>query len=97
VASRGLSAQDACEICFVAGTVFACLPLLTVCLAGMEPRVEIVDVSEYNPQVEEHRTGRLVAHMFYYFCLGMALRLQRRAAAGANAVGIARISPRSQT
>ena len=33
-----------------------------------------MDVSEYNPAVEEYRTGRLVANMFYYFALGMACR-----------------------
>ena len=33
-----------------------------------------MDVSEFNPDVEEYRTGRLVAYMFYYFALGYSLR-----------------------
>jgi formiminoglutamase len=55
----GLTAQEALNICF---------------LAGKSPRVKLVDVSEYNPTVEEFRTGRLVVLMFYYFLLGYAQR-----------------------
>jgi formiminoglutamase len=33
-----------------------------------------MDVSEYNPAVEEWRTGRLVANMFYFFAMGVASR-----------------------
>jgi formiminoglutamase len=33
-----------------------------------------MDLSEYNPLVEEWRTGKLVANMFYYFCMGVAAR-----------------------
>ena len=56
---RGLSAQDALDICFA---------------AGQHPRVRLFDLSEYNPTVESYRTGKLVATMFYYFCLGVAAR-----------------------
>lgn len=56
---RGLSAQDALDMCFV---------------AGKHERVRLFDLSEYNPTVESYRTGRLVATMFYYFCLGVASR-----------------------
>ncbi len=31
-----------------------------------------VDISEYNPCVEDWRTGRLVVTLFYYFVLGFA-------------------------
>lgn len=57
--SIGLSAQEALNICF---------------LAGKSPKVMLVDVSEYNPSVESFRTGRLVALMLYYFLLGFSQR-----------------------
>ena len=31
-----------------------------------------VDMSEYNPCVEDWRTGRLAITLFYYFLLGLA-------------------------
>ena len=31
-----------------------------------------VDLSEYNPCVEDWRTGRLAISLFYYFSLGLA-------------------------
>lgn len=55
----GLTAQEALNICF---------------LAGQSPRVKLVDLSEYNPSVEDYRTGRLLVLMFYYFLLGYAQR-----------------------
>lgn len=55
----GLTSEDALEICFV---------------SGKNPKVRLVDLSEYNPLVEEYRTGRLVATMFYYFAMGVASR-----------------------
>ncbi|KAL6065220.1 Arginase [Balamuthia mandrillaris] len=58
-ATIGLSAEDALEICFA---------------AGKDPRVALFDLSEYNPQIEDYRTGRLVANMFYFFALGVAAR-----------------------
>eukprot|EP01135_Chromosphaera_perkinsii_P007857 Nk52_evm49s1020 gene=Nk52_evmTU49s1020 len=56
--SLGLSAQDAIEIMLV---------------SGKHPNVKLVDLSEFNPEIEDYRTGKLVANMFYYFCLGRAL------------------------
>jgi formiminoglutamase len=44
--------------------------------AGLNPRVRLFDLSEFNPKFDEYRTGRLVANMFYYFCLGVAGRKQ---------------------
>lgn len=55
----GLTAEEAIEIAFLAGTC---------------GKVEIMDMSEYNPSVEEYRTGRLLANIFYYFCLGCSIR-----------------------
>ncbi|KAJ3295253.1 hypothetical protein HDU79_009574 [Rhizoclosmatium sp. JEL0117] len=55
----GLSAQDALEICFNAGT---------------NPRVALFDLSEMNPLVEDYRTPRLTAFMFHYFLMGVATR-----------------------
>lgn len=51
----GLSAQEALDIARV---------------AGANPAVRLFDVSEFNPDVEEYRTGRLVGFLFYYFLLG---------------------------
>lgn len=59
VASYGLSALDALEICYA---------------AGAHEKVALFDLSEFNPLVEEHRTARLVVNMFYYFALGLASR-----------------------
>ncbi|KAI9183632.1 hypothetical protein H9P43_004550 [Blastocladiella emersonii ATCC 22665] len=55
----GLTAQQALDICYVAGT---------------HPAVKLVDLSEYNPKEEEYRTGRLVAMMAYYFAMGLTQR-----------------------
>lgn len=55
----GLTAQEALNICF---------------LAGQSSRVKLVDFSEYNPSVEEHRTGRLLVLMVYYFLMGYSQR-----------------------
>lgn len=55
----GLTAQEALEISFETGKC---------------SKVQLFDVSEYNPLVEDYRTGRLVAMMFYYFCMGLACR-----------------------
>jgi formiminoglutamase len=62
-ANVGLSAQDAIDICFE---------------AGCNPKVQIFDLSEFNPTIENDRTGRLVTLMFYYFALGIAKRKQRQ-------------------
>jgi formiminoglutamase len=59
----GLTAQEAIEIAFEAGRC---------------AKVGLFDVSEYNPAVEEYRTGRLLAMMFYYFCMGVTYRLSSR-------------------
>jgi formiminoglutamase len=59
VASVGLSAREALDICYEAGRC---------------PRVTLLDISELNPTAEEHRTARLVANMIYYFSLGVSQR-----------------------
>ena len=43
-------------------------------IAGKNSKVALFDLSEYNPVIEDERTGRLAAAMFYYFCLGVASR-----------------------
>lgn len=55
---EGLTADEALEMMFV---------------AGQEPNVCLVDMSEYNPRIERDRTGRLVAAMIYHFMLGRAV------------------------
>lgn len=55
---RGLSAADALQIAF---------------LSGRHPKVRLMDLSEFNPDVADpYMTARLVASIFYYFCLGRA-------------------------
>jgi formiminoglutamase len=56
-ATFGLSSDQACQICFS---------------AGQSLHVKLFDMSEYNPVVEEYRTGKLVALLFYHFVLGRA-------------------------
>jgi arginase family enzyme len=55
----GLTAEEALEMSFV---------------AGADPNVVLVDVSEFNPDAEEPRTAKLVADMFYYYVMGVASR-----------------------
>ena len=56
----GLSAQEALDICM---------------LSGKHRGTKILDLSEFNPDVEEKRTSRLVATMIYYFLMGVASRI----------------------
>lgn len=55
----GLTAEEAIEIAF---------------LSGKCKNVSLMDISEYNPAVEDYRTGRLLSNIFYYFCLGVKIR-----------------------
>ena len=43
--------------------------------AGIDPRVVSFDIAEYNPFVEDQRSGRMVATLFYWFALGVSQRL----------------------
>ncbi len=58
----GLSAREALAIARIAG---AC------------PAVRLFDLSEFNPEIEEDRTGRLAASLFYNFCLALAARKKK--------------------
>src|SRR6185312_3059893 len=55
----GLSATTALAICYH---------------AGCDARVRLMDLSEFNPKIEDYRTGRLVTNMMYYFCMGVMQR-----------------------
>lgn len=55
----GLTAEEATEMCRE---------------AGKNKNVRLLDMSEFNPQIEEDRTARLIVHMFYNFLLGVAER-----------------------
>eukprot|EP00743_Colponemidia_sp_Colp-15_P004669 GILK01005031.1.p1 GENE.GILK01005031.1~~GILK01005031.1.p1 ORF type:complete len:336 (-),score=49.40 GILK01005031.1:256-1197(-) len=57
----GITANDALQI---------------AALAGAHPNVQLMDLSEFNPAVEDWRTGRLTAFIFYHFCLGYMSRGQ---------------------
>ncbi|CAF1217899.1 unnamed protein product [Rotaria sp. Silwood1] len=56
-ATVGLTAQQACDIAFY---------------AGQSLQVKLMDLSEYNPKIEDYRTGKLVTLIFYHFILGRA-------------------------
>jgi len=58
----GLSASDALQIAMIAGRC---------------EQVALFDLSELNPGIDDYRTGRLVAAMFYHFCMGVAMRKPR--------------------
>ena len=62
-ATIGLSAQHALNMCLY---------------AGIHNHVKLFDISEFNPRIEDYRTGRLVANMFYYFLLGYAIRKRNK-------------------
>lgn len=55
----GLTAEEALEMCRE---------------AGRHKNVKLLDMSEFNPQIEEDRTSRLIVNMFYNFLLGVAER-----------------------
>lgn len=59
----GLSSDDALAICFAAGS---------------DARVALFDLSEFNPDIEAYRTGKLVAAMLYHFLLGFSKRAARQ-------------------
>nr|2A0M_A Chain A, Arginase Superfamily Protein [Trypanosoma cruzi] len=63
-AAVGLSAQEAFDMCF---------------LAGKTPTVMMMDMSELNPLVEEYRSPRVAVYMFYHFVLGFATRPKPKA------------------
>eukprot|EP01130_Rhizamoeba_saxonica_P013443 TRINITY_DN573_c0_g1_i5.p1 TRINITY_DN573_c0_g1~~TRINITY_DN573_c0_g1_i5.p1 ORF type:complete len:255 (-),score=46.92 TRINITY_DN573_c0_g1_i5:117-881(-) len=42
--------------------------------SGKCKKVKLFDISEYNPDIEEYRTGRLLVLMFYHFLLGYSQR-----------------------
>ncbi|CAG9321547.1 unnamed protein product [Blepharisma stoltei] len=57
----GFTAEEAIEVGFV---------------SGKNRKVTLMDMSEYNPAIEDYRTGRLLANIFYYFCLGVKIRTE---------------------
>jgi len=66
--TRGLNAEQALGICREAG---ACA------------RVVGLDISEFNPEIENNITPRLVCQMIYYFIIGFS---ERKANAGQNLI-----------
>ena len=59
----GLTSKEAVEIGF---------------LSGLSDKVVLMDMSEYNPAAEDQRTGRLLANIFYYMCLGVSARMSNK-------------------
>jgi arginase family enzyme len=46
-------------------------------ICGENPKVQLLDISEYNPTIEDYRTGRLCVSLFYYYLLGLNKRFQK--------------------
>ena len=60
--NTGLTAEDALQI---------------MRIAGAAPNVQLVDMSELNPVIEDYITPRLAVQMAYHFLLGYAQRIKR--------------------
>eukprot|EP00753_Platysulcus_tardus_P009819 PLAT2327.2.p1 GENE.PLAT2327.2~~PLAT2327.2.p1 ORF type:complete len:201 (-),score=86.62 PLAT2327.2:77-679(-) len=58
-ATIGLTADDALDMCF---------------RAGASGKVAMLDISEFNPEVESYRTARLIAQMVYHFLMGFSMK-----------------------
>lgn len=56
-----IKTEEIIEICYIAGKY--------------SKKLVVMDVCEFNPFVEDKRTGRIVASMFYYFAMGLSERL----------------------
>jgi formiminoglutamase len=39
---------------------------------GRNPRVKIIDITEFNPSVEDYNSSLLILNMIYYYLLGFA-------------------------
>ena len=59
----GLTAFEACSIAMI---------------SGRDERVRLMDLSEFNPVVEEYASAKLVATILYYFAMGVADRRRIR-------------------
>ena len=57
---QGLSTEEIIEILKIAGYA--------------SQKLVAIDISDYNPFIEDWTTGRLVATMFYYFALSLSMR-----------------------
>lgn len=62
--SGGFTTEETIKMCYDAGLL----------LGG---KLTSVDICEYNPYVEDWRTGRQLATLFYYFALGLSEGLQK--------------------
>ncbi len=58
---KGISCEEAVEVFKVAGF--------------NSQKLVALDVTDYNPFIEDQITGRLLATMFYYFALCLSVRL----------------------
>lgn len=58
---KGITTEEAVEIFKIAGY--------------LGKKLVALDLSDFNPFIEDQNTGRLAASMFYYLTLGMSARL----------------------
>jgi formiminoglutamase len=43
-------------------------------VAGRNPRVRVLDITEFNPSFEDYNSSLLILNMVYYYLLGRANR-----------------------
>lgn len=43
-------------------------------LAGRNPNVRLIDITEFNPSFEDYNSSLLILNMIYYYLLGRASR-----------------------
>lgn len=58
---QGFSTEEIVETCHLVGL--------------NEAKLVAIDVTDYNPFIEDWSTGRLLVTMFYYFAMGLSVRL----------------------
>ena len=39
-------------------------------LSGLDKRIKSIDITDYNPLIEDYRTGYLISYMIYNFIHG---------------------------
>ena len=43
-------------------------------MLGSDPKVGLVDISEFNPSVEDYESSLLLVNLLYYFLMGFTKR-----------------------
>lgn len=77
--SDGFQPKEIMDICIAAGacanvSIYICFLWNGICVTLYDQKVSLVDLSGFNPDVEEIKSGVLVAEMIYFFLMGYSLR-----------------------